>query len=127
MRKAGIYLLVGVIAGCVELAVCWFLAYRAEIAAFVDVTFFVGLFTLLLGGMALFRSVRTQGSGLGNPYNDVPQVAMNAQTAFDEIRSVGRISREGWGRLLGASLGSIGIFAAAAVVWIGFLVKLAIR
>lgn len=126
MKRGIRYLLIGCLAGCGELLLCWVLASPAGMISFVDAAFFAGLFTLLLGGMALFRTLRVKGGGVGNPYNSVAQTTFDSHAALEETRTMAGLSQRVRGGLSDLPLGSVGFLMAAVVVWIGFGIALAL-
>ena len=126
MKSVGKRLLAGAILGAVELGAAELLSNVGKLASFQDITFFLGIFTLLLGGLMLFHTMRVKAGAPTSASNSNAQGAFAAQVAFEEAKAMEKLRDSSKGRELAAAPGAIAFFAAAAVVLAGFGVSLAL-
>lgn len=124
MKKAGKMAVVGVVLGVLELGIAVLLANVWKVGAFEDAAFLLGLVTLIIGLFALFGVSRLRTGVSASPFNANAQAAVASQTAFEEQRTLEKISSAARARLAGLAVESILFFAAAAVVFAGFGVSL---
>lgn len=120
MKSVGKRLLAGAILGAAELGAAGLLSNVGKLASFQDITFFLGIFTLLFGGLMLFHTMRVKAGTPTSASNS------NAQGAFEEAKAMEKLRDSSKGRELAAAPGAIAFFAAAAVVLAGFGVSLAL-
>ena len=126
MKSVGKRLLAGAILGAAELGAAGLLSNVGKLASFQDVTFFLGIFTLLFGGLMLFHTMRVKAGAPTSASNSNAQGAFAAQVAFEEAKAMEKLRDSSKGRELAAAPGAIASFAAAAVVLAGFGVSLAL-
>ena len=124
--SVGKRLLAGAILGAAELGAAGLLSNVGKLASFQDITFFLGIFTLLFGGMMLFHTMRVKAGAPTSASNSNAQGAFAAQVAFEEAKAMEKLRDSSKGRELAAAPGAIAFFAAAAVVLAGFGVSLAL-
>ena len=126
LKSVGKRLLAGAILGAAELGAAGLLSNVGKLASFQDITFFLGIFTLLFGGMMLFHTMRVKAGAPTSASNSNAQGAFAAQVAFEEAKAMEKLRDSSKGRELAAAPGAIAFFAAAAVVLAGFGVSLAL-
>lgn len=122
MKQLGKSLLIGLLAGAVELAAAGLLAGVGKAASFEDLAFGLGIATLVVALLSVFTVRRVQSGMNMHPGNAAAQSAFTTQVAFDEAKAVKKLPAA----LSGAWVKSLAIFAAAAVTLAGFGISLAL-
>lgn len=120
MKKAGIMALIGVVLGGVELGAAGLLSGVWNMAPFEDIAFLLGLITLLIGLLGMFGVSRSHAGMAVSPANANAQTAFASQVAFEEQKTLDKLSGSVKSRLNSFSLSSLIFLAAAVIVWIGF-------
>ena len=100
MKSVGKRLLAGAILGAAELGAAGLLSNVGKLASFQDITFFLGIFTLLFGGLMLFHTMRVKAGAPTSASNSNAQGAFAAQVAFEEAKAMEKLRDSSKGREL---------------------------
>lgn len=90
MKQLGKSLLIGLLAGAVELA-AGLLAGVGKAASFEDLAFGLGIATLIVALFSVFTVRRVQSGMNMHPGNAAAQSAFTTQVAFDEAKTVKKL------------------------------------
>lgn len=91
MKQLGKSLLLGLLAGAVELAAAGLLAGVGKAASFEDLAFGLGIATLVVALLSVFTVRRVQSGMNVHPGNAAAQSAFTTQVAFDEAKTVKKL------------------------------------
>ena len=120
MKKALKMAIIGAVLGGVELGASGLLSGVGKLAPFEDIAFLLGIFTLLIGLLGMFGVTRSHAGAAVSPGNANAQMAFASQVAFEEQRTLDKLSGSVKHRLNGFSVTSLLFLVAAVVTFAGF-------